>query len=232
VSRQRSFVDFQRQVDQRGALIEHALAIGSGMDTRLGGFVQLRYLDDRLRSGTSLFRRRRMGYVAQFNPSRRIANVSVDGVLGEEIDFTDSRLGHGATINLSAQVNATNHLEITLLQNQRWVGVATEVSRAARRQRLFTAAVSRLRATYAFNERSFARLIGQYVSVDRDTALFLSPVDPRSGTWSGSLLLAYKINWQSVLFVGYGDDRELSAQQRLERTGRQIFVKLSYAFQR
>jgi hypothetical protein len=57
-------------------------------------------------------------------------------------------------------------------------------------------------------------------------------VPRRSGTFSGSVLLAYKINWQSVLFVGYGDDRELSEQHELERVARQFFVKMSYAFQR
>jgi hypothetical protein len=33
------------------------------------------------------------------------------------------------------------------------------------------------------------------------------------------------------MFVGYGDDRELSDAQRLEPLDRQFFVKLSYAFQ-
>jgi hypothetical protein len=41
-----------------------------------------------------------------------------------------------------------------------------------------------------------------------------------------------KLNWQSVMFVGYGDDRELTDQQRLEKLDRQVFVKLSYALQR
>ncbi len=34
------------------------------------------------------------------------------------------------------------------------------------------------------------------------------------------------------MFVGYGDDRELSDVDRLEKLDRQFFVKLSYAFQR
>ena len=34
------------------------------------------------------------------------------------------------------------------------------------------------------------------------------------------------------MFVGYGDDRQLSNQNRLEKLDRQFFVKLSYAFQR
>lgn len=80
--------------------------------------------------------------------------------------------------------------------------------------------------------RSFARVIGQYVSTSRDPSLYLFRVPSRSGTFSGSALLAYKLNWQSVLFVGYGDDRELSERRTLEPASRQFFVKISYAFQR
>ena len=76
------------------------------------------------------------------------------------------------------------------------------------------------------------RAIGQYVSTRRDPALYLSPVPSHSGTFLGSLLLAYKLNWQSVLFVGYGDDRELLSEDHLARSGRQVFLKVSYAFQR
>ncbi len=54
----------------------------------------------------------------------------------------------------------------------------------------------------------------------------------RSGDLSASALLAYKLNWQSVLFIGYGDDRELTDLERLAPLDRQFFVKVSYAFQR
>ena len=53
-----------------------------------------------------------------------------------------------------------------------------------------------------------------------------------SADFSGSLLLAYKLNWQSVMFIGYGDDRELTDVNRLAPLDRQFFVKLSYAVQR
>jgi hypothetical protein len=36
----------------------------------------------------------------------------------------------------------------------------------------------------------------------------------------------------ATLFVGYGDDRELAANDRLLPAARQFFIKLSYAFQR
>jgi hypothetical protein len=53
-----------------------------------------------------------------------------------------------------------------------------------------------------------------------------------SASVGGSALLAYKLNWQSVMFIGYGDNREVSDADRLEKLDRQFFVKLSYAFQR
>jgi hypothetical protein len=34
------------------------------------------------------------------------------------------------------------------------------------------------------------------------------------------------------MFVGYGDDRELTEERRLAKLDRQVFVKLSYAIQR
>jgi hypothetical protein len=46
-------------------------------------------------------------------------------------------------------------------------------------------------------------------------------------------LFAYKLNWQTVFYVGYGDDRafeEVSA--KLQKSGRQVFAKISYALQR
>ena len=76
------------------------------------------------------------------------------------------------------------------------------------------------------------RGIVQYVSTDRDPSLYVSSVSAKSGDFSGSALLAYKLNWQSVMFIGYGDDRELSEVNRLEKLDRQFFVKLSYALQK
>jgi hypothetical protein len=111
----------------------------------------------------------------------------------------------------------------------RWLGVDDQF-RAGRR--LFSARVSRVRGTYTVSARCFVRLIGQYTSIDRDPTLYLSSVAATSGSFNGSLLFGYKVNWQSVLFIGYGDDRELSDQDRLEKAARQFFVKVSYAFQR
>jgi hypothetical protein len=229
VSRQRTFINVDYQADRSGAVISRQVVPGFGLDTKWDGFVQLRYIDEDVRAGDRLIGRKQFGYVAQFSPWRRLSQLSLDGRSGQEIDFANGRPGRGTSINLSGRFNPTEHLELALVQNQGWLNV-DDAAGAGRR--LFIARVSRMRSTYTFTSRLFLRGIAQYVSTRRDPSLYLQQVPEKSGSFSGSLLLAYKLNWQSVMFVGYGDERELIDTNRLAPLDRQFFVKLSYALQR
>jgi hypothetical protein len=87
-------------------------------------------------------------------------------------------------------LHPTNHLELALLQNQRWVNVdAAGIS-----QRVFLARVSRLKSTYTFTARTFVRLIGQYEATRREPSLYLANVGRAEGSFLGSVLFAYKVN--------------------------------------
>jgi uncharacterized protein DUF5916 len=230
LTRVRTFLDLDHVADRSGALISRLVQPGVGMDSRWNGFMQFRFIDEEIRAGQQPIGRKRFGYIAQFSPSRRVTLLAIDGTSGQEIDFDNARPGTGSTINLQATLNPTNHLNVDLVQNQRWVNV---VDPGAVSRRLFLARVSRLRGTYTFTARLFARGIVQYVSTTRDVSLYIDPATvPREGTLSAQALLSYKLNWQSVLFVGYGDDRDRTGQNQLVKTGRQVFVKASYAFQR
>jgi hypothetical protein len=57
-------------------------------------------------------------------------------------------------------------------------------------------------------------------------------VSPHSGSFLGSVLYSYKINWQTVLFAGYGDDRAITPSNDLVKLDRSLFFKVSYAVQR
>ena len=199
------------------------------MDTRWNGHVQFRYVDNRTRAGDRVIGRRQFGSYAQFSPSRRVALVTVNGTLGQDIDFDNARPAHGPTFNSELTLQASDHLAIDLIENVRALHVDAG---AADDALLFTQRVSRVKTTYTFTSRLFVRVIAQYVSTSRDPSLYVDSVDARSGTFGGSALLAYKINWQSVMFVGYGDDRELADQRTLAPLDHQVFVKMSYAFQR
>ncbi len=229
ISRERTFVVAQYQVDPAGGVITENVQPGFGMDTVWNGFVQLRYTVDRTRAGDTLIGRQQFGYTARFSPTRRVALLAVNSTMGQDIDFANARPATGLTLDLEATLNPTDHLAIDAIENTRTLHVDT----GAARQRLFVQRVSRVKTTYTFTSRMFVRAIGQYVSTTRDPSLYLTPVARRSGDFSGSVLFAYKVNWQSVMFFGYGDDRELpETADGLRPVDRQVFVKLSYAFQR
>jgi hypothetical protein len=235
ISRERTFFNAQYQVDSDGQVITRNIRPGFGMDTRWNGFVQVRYTNDHTRAGDELGKligRQQFGFTVQFSPSRRVALLAVDTTFGQDIDFDNARPATGYTLNLNATLVPTDHLSIDLIQNTRQLDVTAGDASG----RLFIEQVSRGKATYTFTSRMFVRAIGQYVETRRDPSLYTFDVAEKSGDFSGSVLFAYKLNWQSVMFVGYGDDRELplppASTRHLQPLDRQFFVKVSYAFQR
>jgi hypothetical protein len=138
-------------------------------------------------------------------------------------------VGRGANLTATATLRPTSHLALDLVSAWSWLDVDASPSG---RERLFTAQVERAKLVYTFTRRLHVRLIGEYVEERREPTLYLAPVASKSGFFSGSALFAYRLNWQSALFLGYGDDRTLTEGNALARTSRQFFAKLSYAFQR
>lgn len=165
------------------------------------------------------------GFVfVQIDPSRRLTRVSAQVTFGEAIDFANGREGDGLTWTLRSTLHPTAHLELEALWNRRTLNVAGG--------RLFTASVERLRGTYVFSARQLIRLIAQRTDTDRNPALHGFPVDAESGDFATTGLYSFKLNWQTVLFLGYGDERLLSQPGDLEPTRRSVFFKISYAIQR
>jgi hypothetical protein len=226
--RERTSVSLDYQVDQNGALITRDIEPGVDMNMRWSGFVRLWYVDNRTRAGDVVIPRKQFAYYLQFSPTRRIAQVGVNGNIGQDIDFDNARPARGPTFNVFATLQATDHLAFDLNANARWLNENQTDAR------LFTQRVTRVKGTYTFTSRLFVRVIGQYVSTTRDPSLYVDSVDARSATFGGSALFAYKINWQSVMFVGYGDTRENGDPNRsaLQPFDHSVFVKWSYAFQR
>jgi hypothetical protein len=187
-------------------------------------FTQVELHDQTVRVGGRLLDERYATLFLQIDPSRRWPRVGLEANVGDQIDFAQARLGHGAALYVFTQIRPTDHLELQLDARRSWIDIPAG--------RLFTARVERLKTTYVFNQRALLRLIGQYVRTDSDPALYQDPVPAYDGGFSGSALFSYKLNWQTVLFVGYGDERTLLENSRLERQGDAVFFKISYALQR
>lgn len=174
------------------------------------------------RTSGRLLTRTRLNYFVQVDPSRTVSRIAAQGYFGEDIDLGTAQVGNGGAVNLSAQLRPDPHVTINLNSNYSWLG-------AKGGPRLFSAQVQRVKATYNASARAFLRLIGQYTTNRRYANGLLAF---KNSAFSGSVLLSYRLNWQTALFIGYGDDRGLSENDRLERVGRQFFTKISYSFQR
>lgn len=160
----------------------------------------------------------------QFDPFRRVPRVTISGRFGESIDFANGRVGDGTTISIGTTIRPHDRLDLRFDASRETLDVDGG--------RLFTASFERLRMQYSFSAKSLLRVIGQYVTTDRDPSLYGFPVGEKDGSFLGSVLYSYKLNWQTVLFVGYGDDRLLTSHDDLVETGRSLFFKVSYAYQR
>jgi len=231
VRRVRSYFIFDRATDRDGELLNRYYSVGFGANARWDSFARIRWAWERVRAGeaTQTLPRSRLIYTLTANPSRLVSDLSLDGFLGQEIDFDNVRTGSGGNVSFGATLRPSDHLELRFNNGRRWLDVDLP---DGSKPRLFTAKVDRLRATYTFTARSFLRVIGQYVTTTRDPALYTDAVDAKDGSFSVSALLAYKLNWQTVLFAGYGDNRALDESADWQREAREFFVKLSYAFQR
>jgi hypothetical protein len=171
-----------------------------------------------------------VSYFFQVDPSRRFPRIGANGFLGEDVDLAGARVGRGGSVTALATLRPEDHLTLELNSGFSWLDVDADQRSAAR---LFNAQVQRLKAVYTFNPRMFVRLIGQYVETERDPSLYPFPVPAREAYFAGSALFSYRLNWQTALFLGYGDEHALDpVRDRLARTSRQLFVKLSYSFQR
>jgi hypothetical protein len=237
VSRQRFFVQADEVQDRSRELIQRFVIVGTGIDGLANSFMQYR-LDaediraiDAVTGESQVLPRRRIMWVLQASPWHWLTRVSTDGNYGRDIDFVRARTGHGGTVNFNATVRPTDHIQLDVLANRRWL----DVDNGGSESRLFTAQVQRLRAVYTFNSRSFLRLIGQRTAERQDPALygFVPPNPAKTENVDFSALFAYKLNWQSVLFFGYQDQHAYSPTTTdIEVAGRSLFLKVSYAFQR
>ena len=221
------FYEFaQYQTEQDGKELYRLASIGFGADGRHRSFWRLRLANDEVRNGDSLFQRNRLYYTLQAGVNRVLTFVTLDGWLGDEVDFTNNRLGHGANVSTSAIIRPNDHLELRISNGLRWLNVPGG--------RLFTAQTERLRATYTFDARKYLRLVVQNQRTNSNRALFQDDtLDQHTGSLASQLLFAYKLNWQTVLFVGAGDLHDVTSEEgELHKSDRQVFMKLSYAFQR
>lgn len=214
-----------QQNDTHGNTIFRRTSPGVGIQGAKNLFIgPVLHVAEQYRVGDKLLTATFLEFQAQVDPSRRFTRVGVSGSAGQRVDFANGRVGNGATVTLISTLRPIDKLTFDANLSREWLNVSGG--------RLYTASVERLKTTYSFSSKSIVRIIGQYVSADRNPSLYTFGITPHDGSFLGSILYSYKLNWQTVLFVGYGDDRVLTANNDLATADRSLFLKVSYALQR
>jgi len=190
---------------------------------------QIEFHNNKVQVGNELLTQNFLTYFVQFDPSRHFPRITFQGRVGDLIDFDNTRVGTGTNISAEATVRPTAHLTLTGDLIHEWLNIDESPSQNGR---LYTADIARLKGVYVFDSRSFVRLIGQYVTTKRDPLLYTFDVPERGGNFLGSILYGYRLNWQTNLFVGYGDNGLVNDANALVHTDRSFFIKVSYAWQR
>jgi len=240
-NRVRTFAMAEYDSEQNGDMLYRLRSAGFGADGKFRSFIRLRPANESFRNNGKVLTRNQLYYTVQFAVSRLIPSVSFDGWVGQDIDFFNNRLGHGALVNFSAQFRPTSRLQLSTTDVLQWL---SEDSVTGVKGRLFTAQVERVRAQYMFSPKMFVRAVVQNQRTSANPLIYGVDLPLRDGALSSQLLFAYKVNWQSVLYLGYGDIRDVNEQvdntnpaNRIYKrdfllSNRQLFFKLSYALQR
>ncbi len=206
------------------------LSVGADMEGRFSSVIRVELNHESVRVGDAWLRRLRPRVLLEASPGWVVNQVSLDTRFGEEIDFANGRDGNGVNVVASATVRPSAHLELVANADLRTLDVDAGPGLSGR---VFTAKVARLRATWSFSSRAFLRLIGQYVETRNDPALYTFPVEPKEAEFAASALVAYKLNWQTVCYAGYGDvQTHAEPRDELVPSRRELFAKVSYAWQK
>lgn len=160
---------------------------------------------------------------SQFRP-RGGLNMSVLMRDGFQVDFANSRAAEEFRIRPNIDWNVNQHLLLRLQETM----VRLDSKEGLK---IFDADLTDLRVTWQFNVRSFLRFATQAQRVTRNVAMFVNPVDEKTLTVATQLLYSYKLNPQTVLYLGYSDNSlEDDQVVDLTQTNRSLFAKFSYAW--
>ncbi|MCP4272353.1 MAG: carbohydrate binding family 9 domain-containing protein [Gammaproteobacteria bacterium] len=152
--------------------------------------------------------------------------------IGDSIDYSNTQLGEEQLFEPYVNLQIGKHFNVEFDYTNKTLDVSAG--------ELFKAELFDLRFAYQFNNRSRLSLTLQATNIFRNTNLYLdnqdtdpdNDVDAKNKNFGTQLIYSYKINPQTLLYIGYSDNAlENDNVQSLEKTDKAIFAKFSYLWQ-
>jgi hypothetical protein len=154
-------------------------------------------------------------------------DVEINGIFGEGLDFANARVGKQMRLgaNMGVRLGVKTDIRFTHTYDRLNAGASN----------VFRAHLSEMKLIYNFNSRMFVRSILQVRHTRRNPDNYTSVVNRRQTSVFGQILFSYKVNPQSVAFLGYTDNRSGETDSEwmvssFARENRSVFLKLGYAW--
>ena len=141
---------------------------------------------------------------------------------GDMIDYSNNRLAWHMILRPAFELNLGKHVNIDFRFKRMRMALEGE--------EIFTANLTQARLVYNFSVRAFIRAIVQYQVISNNPALHIAPISPEDKTLLTQFLFSYKLNPQTVMFIGYSDNLLGYTGINLTQSNRTFFVKLGYAW--
>lgn len=148
-------------------------------------------------------------------------HVWLGGLYGKQIDYVNVRQGTQLMVNPGIEYRLGRRIFMSLDHVYEQLEVEND--------RLYTANVGNLRLEYHFSRRAFLRTILQYVDYTYNIENYLVPMDPEFKHLFTQVLFSYRLNPQTMIFLGYSDNQYGAQGVHLTRTNRTFFLKIGYA---
>ncbi len=208
--------------DHTGRVTDEAIPVYANFDGPLQSTVRLRYARAKEYYEGVTYDQDRYYFFVNVRPTGSFT-CSLDTKFGDTVDYDNSR---PATVNHLAP-GITWDLGRHLYLQVDHVFEDLDVAGG----RLYRANLTQARLVYQFNTRSFVRAIVQRLDVRRNLDLYVElPDSARTQSVFSQLMFSYKLNPQTVFFLGYSDTREGDDQIDRIQTNRTVFAKLGYAW--
>jgi Domain of unknown function (DUF5916) len=206
---------------QDGTLVEGMMRVAGSFQGKLQSSITLGAEAGRRRFGGKEFNQMVSDLDVRLAPTDAVA-VGLTGTFGTGIDYVGVRPGVLANASPYLNLRLGNHVDLQLAE-------ALETFRLDA-GRLYTASATRARLTLFLNARAFLRLYSQYYHLDNDVDLYGGALPELSRSFVNQILLSYKLNPQTLGFLGYSDAWDSDGSGNMQQSNWALFTKLSYAW--
>ncbi|UCH92109.1 MAG: carbohydrate binding family 9 domain-containing protein [Candidatus Aminicenantes bacterium] len=206
--------------DHEGNLTDRKLQIGVTYQGPLQSFVEPVFMNQKERYNGVIYDLNRFQAYLEMKPAGGM-KYFLYSQIGDSIDYVNARPARSVLLNPGVELGIGRHLNIQL--DHIFERLSFEGNK------IYTVHLFQARMVYNFNVKTFFRTIIQYMDINRNTHQYIVPTEPLTRTLFTQFLFSYKINPQTVLFLGYSDNHFGMRGIDLTRIDRTFFLKIGYA---